>query len=135
MNVDIYENGVPYWVALSTEDPKSASKFYGALFGWRAPDSSAKGDTHDVFLLRGLPVAGIAPKRSGTGRPASCPRLSSLSPVMVKYTLVAETFTWPRYVDKSGRRAWTSAPSRYHAMRRCTAKVARRSCGRGRCPG
>src|SRR5713101_5116974 len=48
--------------------------------------------------------------------------------------LVADTFTWPRYVDKSGKRAWTSAPSRYQAIRQWTANVARRSCSRGRCP-
>jgi predicted enzyme related to lactoylglutathione lyase len=67
MNVASYENGAPYWVALHTEDLAGAARFYGALFGWQAPASSAKTAAAELFLLRGLPVAGIE-ARTGPGR-------------------------------------------------------------------
>ena len=44
--------------------------------------------------------------------------------------------TWPSQVDRTGRRAWTSPPSRYQSSSVETVKTCRRSCSLGaRCPG
>jgi len=69
MNVEIVENGVPYWVALNTKDPAAAAKFYCALLGWEAAAAAAKAVMRDVYVLRGLPVAGIG-RSTESERPA-----------------------------------------------------------------
>lgn len=58
--------GTPTWVDLAVADPAAAAEFYRSLFGWetdRAPDG------YLTCLLRGLPVAGIAPLGPSDGAP------------------------------------------------------------------
>ncbi len=38
MEIDTYEPGVPSWIDLGSPDPQGAADFYGALFGWDAPE-------------------------------------------------------------------------------------------------
>ena len=61
MNIEKYEYGVPSWVALATDDPAAAAKFYDSLLGWQTGEP-ANGADDRVHILRGLPVAAIGPK-------------------------------------------------------------------------
>src|SRR4051812_50222598 len=38
MEIDEYEPGVPSWIDIGTSDVQGAADFYGALFGWDAPE-------------------------------------------------------------------------------------------------
>jgi predicted enzyme related to lactoylglutathione lyase len=62
MEVDTYEEGVPSWVDLGTSDIDTAARFYGALFGWDAPELPREAGGYRVCTLRGLPVAGLGPQ-------------------------------------------------------------------------
>ena len=46
---------------------------------------------------------------------------------MVRYTWVAAKCACPMYTESCGSSSWTSLPSRYQAVSRCTAEVWRRS--------
>jgi hypothetical protein len=81
MDIESHDNGAPCWVALSAEDPAAAAQFYGALFGWQAPAWSTGAGAHEVWRLRGLPVAGIGPRRGSSGIREKCyakPRFPSV---------------------------------------------------------
>jgi predicted enzyme related to lactoylglutathione lyase len=54
-----YEPGMPSWVDLGTPDPAGAAEFYGALFGWDAPEGSPQVGGYRIATVRGCPVAGI----------------------------------------------------------------------------
>jgi uncharacterized protein len=62
MEVDNYEDGVPSWVDLGTGDIEAAATFYGALFGWEAPEGPPETGGYRVCTLRGRPVAGLGPQ-------------------------------------------------------------------------
>jgi predicted enzyme related to lactoylglutathione lyase len=62
MEVDRYEEGVPSWVDLGTSDIDAAARFYGALFGWEAPEAPPEAGGYRVCTLRGRPVAGLGPQ-------------------------------------------------------------------------
>jgi predicted enzyme related to lactoylglutathione lyase len=61
MNVETYENGMPYWTALTAADVAAADSFYGALFGWERAEPPAAEPTENARVLRGRKVAGISP--------------------------------------------------------------------------
>jgi predicted enzyme related to lactoylglutathione lyase len=61
MKVEAYENGTPYWAALTAPDIAAASSFYEALFGWQGPARTATGPAQELRFFRGQPVAAIRP--------------------------------------------------------------------------
>ncbi len=56
-----YESGTPCWVDLGAKDVDKAVAFYSELFGWQAGDAHPDAGDYRLFLLRGEPVAGVAP--------------------------------------------------------------------------
>jgi predicted enzyme related to lactoylglutathione lyase len=64
MEIDKYEPGVPSWVDMGSPDPQGASDFYGALFGWDAPEGPAETGGYRVAMVGDRAVAGIAPAQN-----------------------------------------------------------------------
>ncbi|MBV9027974.1 MAG: VOC family protein [Candidatus Eremiobacteraeota bacterium] len=56
-----YPSGVPCWVDTLQPDPRAATQFYGALFGWdfAGPGGMPDGGEYYVARMRGLDVAGV----------------------------------------------------------------------------
>jgi predicted enzyme related to lactoylglutathione lyase len=61
-------NGIPSWIVLTTEDPKAATQFYGALLGWKNFDAVAPNSFYEVQHLQGIPVSAIS-QRVGSLEP------------------------------------------------------------------
>jgi predicted enzyme related to lactoylglutathione lyase len=61
MEIDRYEPGVPSWVDLGSPDPQGAADFYGALFGWEAPEGPEEAGGYRVAMVGDRAVAGIGP--------------------------------------------------------------------------
>jgi predicted enzyme related to lactoylglutathione lyase len=59
MEIDRYEPGVPSWVDLGSPDPQRAADFYGALFGWDAPEGPEEAGGYRVAMVGDRAVAGI----------------------------------------------------------------------------
>jgi uncharacterized protein len=59
MEMDHYEAGVPSWIDLGSPDPPGAADFYGALFGWDAPEGPPENEGYRVAMIGELAVAGI----------------------------------------------------------------------------
>jgi predicted enzyme related to lactoylglutathione lyase len=58
-----YAQGTPNWVDLQTSDQDAAKAFYAGLFGWTYDDQPMpQGPVYSMALLRGNPVAAIAPQ-------------------------------------------------------------------------
>jgi predicted enzyme related to lactoylglutathione lyase len=64
MEIDSYEPGVPSWVDLGSPDPQGAADFYGALFGWDAPEGPAETGGYRVAMVGDRAVAGIGPAQN-----------------------------------------------------------------------
>ena len=64
-HISSYRHGVPNWVDVSSPDPAAAAAFYGALFGWDAPEQPADFGGYRLFLKDGKPVAGVGPLMQG----------------------------------------------------------------------
>ena len=64
-HISSYRHGVPNWVDVSSPDPAAAAAFYGALFGWDAPEQPADFGGYRLFLKDGKPVAGVGPLMEG----------------------------------------------------------------------
>jgi predicted enzyme related to lactoylglutathione lyase len=58
---DGYQNGVPCWVDLMTNDVDAAHSFYAGLFGWEIADQGEEYGNYGLATLRGRTVAGIGP--------------------------------------------------------------------------
>ncbi|MBH0780296.1 VOC family protein [Nocardia bovistercoris] len=54
-------NGTPTWVDLGTPDHRRAMAFYAAVFGWEFEEGPAETGYYTLCLLRGEPVAALAP--------------------------------------------------------------------------
>lgn len=59
MEMDLYEPGVPSWIDLGSPDPQRAADFYGALFGWDAPEGPEETGGYRVAMVGDRAVAGI----------------------------------------------------------------------------
>jgi predicted enzyme related to lactoylglutathione lyase len=64
MEIDKYEPGVPSWVDIGSPDPQGAADFYGALFGWEAPEGPPETGGYRVAMVRDHAVAGIGPAQN-----------------------------------------------------------------------
>lgn len=62
MEMDSYEHGVPSWVDLGSPDPAAARAFYSGLFGWEVEEGPPEAGGYSIAMLRGRPVAGLAPQ-------------------------------------------------------------------------
>jgi predicted enzyme related to lactoylglutathione lyase len=64
MEIDKYEAGVPSWIDIGTPDPQRAADFYGALFGWDAPEGPPEAGGYRVAMVRDRAVAGIGAQQN-----------------------------------------------------------------------
>jgi predicted enzyme related to lactoylglutathione lyase len=64
MEIDRYEPGVPSWVDLGSPDPQRAADFYGALFGWEAPEGPPESGGYRVAMIGDRAVAGIGQQQN-----------------------------------------------------------------------
>jgi len=64
MEIDRYEPGVPSWIDLGSPDPQGAADFYGALFGWDAPEGPPETGGYRVCMIGDRAVAGIGPAQN-----------------------------------------------------------------------
>ena len=67
---DSYQNGVPCWVDLMTNDVDAAHRFYAGLFGWEIEDQGEAFGHYGLAMLRGKTVAGIGPLQDAGMPPA-----------------------------------------------------------------
>jgi predicted enzyme related to lactoylglutathione lyase len=59
MEMDSYPAGVPSWIDLGSPDVQGAVDFYGALFGWDAPEGPPETGGYRVAMVGDRAVAGI----------------------------------------------------------------------------
>ncbi len=59
MEIDHYEPGVPSWIDIGSPNPQGAADFYGALFGWEAPEGPPETEGYRVAMIGNRSVAGI----------------------------------------------------------------------------
>jgi predicted enzyme related to lactoylglutathione lyase len=59
MEIDRYEPGVPSWIDIGSPSPQGAADFYGALFGWDAPEAPPETGGYRVAMVGDRAVAGI----------------------------------------------------------------------------
>jgi predicted enzyme related to lactoylglutathione lyase len=59
MEMDSYPAGVPSWIDLGSPDVPAAAAFYGALFGWDAPEGPSESGGYRVAMVGDRAVAGI----------------------------------------------------------------------------
>lgn len=64
---DARPTGAPCWIDLMTSDPARSHAFYAATFGWTAGESSEEFGGYAMYLLDGVPVAGVMPSVPGQG--------------------------------------------------------------------
>jgi uncharacterized protein len=64
MEIDHYEPGVPSWIDIGSPDPQGAADFYGALFGWEAPEGPPETGGYRVAMVRDHAVAGIGEQQN-----------------------------------------------------------------------
>jgi predicted enzyme related to lactoylglutathione lyase len=64
VEIDRYEPGVPAWVDIGSPDPQGAADFYGALFGWEAPEGPPEHEGYRVAMVGDRAVAGIGVQES-----------------------------------------------------------------------
>jgi predicted enzyme related to lactoylglutathione lyase len=64
MEIDGYEPGVPSWVDLGSPNPQGAADFYGALFGWEAPEGPPESGGYRVAMVGNRAVAGIGQQQN-----------------------------------------------------------------------
>lgn len=54
--------GTPNWLDIGVDDVDAAVSFYSALFGWDIQEGSEETGGYRMAMLKGRPVAGVAPK-------------------------------------------------------------------------
>ena len=91
---DSFPNGTPSWIDLGVPDPDAAADFYGGLFGWEV--TAPTGDDGDIgtyrmCLLKGRPVAGIAPAQ-----------VPDAAPWWTTYVTVADADAAAKAVEAAG---------------------------------
>ena len=59
MEMDSYPPGVPSWIDVGSPDPQATADFYGALFGWDAPEGPPETGGYRVAMVGDRAVAGI----------------------------------------------------------------------------
>jgi predicted enzyme related to lactoylglutathione lyase len=55
---------VPSWIDIGVPDAQAAADFYGALFGWEAPEGPPETGGYRVAMVRDHAVAGIGPQQN-----------------------------------------------------------------------
>ena len=56
------EVGMPYWIDLTTSDPRKSARFYEEVLGWEISAESAEEKPYQMARLQGLPIAGLIPQ-------------------------------------------------------------------------
>lgn len=71
------EVGLPYWIDLTTAEPRKSTVFYERLLGWETHSTAAAADESDtadapaytVARIQGLPIAGFIPQPAQSPQP------------------------------------------------------------------
>ncbi|AGF71235.1 VOC family protein [Corynebacterium halotolerans] len=53
--------GMPYWIDLTTSDPRKSAHFYSEILGWEIREE-VEGSGYRIARVQGLPVAGFIPQ-------------------------------------------------------------------------
>lgn len=56
------EVGMPYWIDLTTSDPRKSAHFYEQVLGWEISAESQEENPYQMARLQGLPIAGLIPQ-------------------------------------------------------------------------
>ena len=56
------EVGMPYWIDLTTSDPRKSAHFYEQVLGWEISAESGEDNPYQMARLQGLPIAGLIPQ-------------------------------------------------------------------------
>ena len=56
------EVGMPYWIDLTTSDPRKSAHFYEQVLGWVISAESQEENPYQMARLQGLPIAGLIPQ-------------------------------------------------------------------------
>jgi predicted enzyme related to lactoylglutathione lyase len=64
MEIDRYPHGVPSWIDIGSPDKAATAEFYGALFGWDAPEGPAEAGGYRVAMVGDRAVAGIGDQQN-----------------------------------------------------------------------
>lgn len=56
------EVGMPYWIDLTTSDPRKSAHFYEQVLGWEISAESQEDNPYQMARLQGLPIAGLIPQ-------------------------------------------------------------------------
>ncbi len=70
MEIDVYEEGVPSWVDVSSPDQAVAKAFYSALFGWDIQEGPPEVGGYSIATLKGRSAAGVGPQMNPAAPPA-----------------------------------------------------------------
>ena len=88
MEIDRYEPGVPSWIDVGSPDPQGTADFYGALFGWEAPEGPPETGGYRVAMVGDRAVAGIGAGRTPVRR-SGPPTSQSRAPTTPRKVLAA----------------------------------------------
>lgn len=56
------EVGMPYWIDLTTSDPRKSAHFYEQVLGWEVSAETQEENPYQMARLQGLPIAGLIPQ-------------------------------------------------------------------------
>ncbi|MDK8477088.1 MULTISPECIES: VOC family protein [unclassified Corynebacterium] len=56
------EVGMPYWIDLTTSDPRKSAHFYEQVLGWEISAETQEDNPYQMARLQGLPIAGLIPQ-------------------------------------------------------------------------
>lgn len=56
------EVGMPYWIDLTTSDPRKSAHFYEQVLGWEVSAETQEDNPYQMARLQGLPIAGLIPQ-------------------------------------------------------------------------
>jgi uncharacterized protein len=108
MKFDRYDDGIPSWVDMGSDDLTRAREFYGSLFGWNCPEGPPEAGGYTVCDLDGKTVAGLGPRMNPAAPPnwMTYVNVDSADDVVAKVAANGGTvFMPPMDVMEAGRMA------------------------------
>ncbi|MGZ4612208.1 MAG: VOC family protein [Kineosporiaceae bacterium] len=66
---EVWPQGTPSWVDLSSPDVAASNEFYSALLGWEIVDTGEEMGHYGICMINGRAAAGIGPAQPGSDAP------------------------------------------------------------------